>query len=255
MINEIHNIDNAELLKKIPDLSIDLILEDMPYNTTDADFEYAIDFSTFWKERERVIKGNGAIILFAQQPFACDIIQSNRKLFRYDLIWDKIGVAGFLNANKMPLRRHELILVFYKKLPTYNPQKTSGLPYSKKRNFKKVDVYQKFNPMTHNNSGDRFPTSIIEMARPGIYETNGDRSKNAIHPTQKPVDLFRWIVRTYTNPGETVFDGFVGSGTTAAACIAEGRNFICCEWMEKYFLTAKKRIDDAKLQKEFTLDL
>jgi len=262
-MNEIHFKDNIEILRGLPDKSIDLILEDMPYNTTNLHFEYAVDFVEYWKERTRVIKDNGAIVLFGVQPFFTDLIQSNRKLFRYEIIWQKTQKTNFPNAKKMPLRGHENIGVFYKKLPTYNPQKyysPTSYRHTRKKTPKQGLEYEGYSGgfsdkyQYTNDNGMVYPDSIIKFSNwNGALFGNADNA--TIHPTQKPLDLFRWIIRTYTNEGDTVFDGYVGSGTTALACIEEKRQFIVCEWNEEYYIKAKKRIEDETLRKRFTLGL
>jgi site-specific DNA-methyltransferase (adenine-specific) len=195
-----------------------------------------------WTEWERVIKDNGAMIFFAQQPFASKLILSRSGFFRYDLIWYKPLGTGFLNANKMPMRNHEHILVFYKQLPTYNPQMGVGV---RKKGMRKHDRngtnYGKFATQGTSNyfddEGKRFPQSVIEF-------TNGDRTKEAYHPTQKPIDLMRYLIATYSNESDTVFDGYVGSGTTADACIIEKRKFIGSELNPEYFNYAVERVKD-----------
>ena len=205
-----------------------------------------------------MIKDNGAIVLTAQQPFVTELINSQRKNFRYEIIWHKSNAQGFLDANRKPLRAHENILIFYKKQPVYNPQKTiSDTPSLRKNSKKGGRQYANFRNLEYHGHSDysRFPTSVLSFSNwNGTHF--GKKTKDAIrHPTQKPLDLFRWIIRTYTNEQDIVFDGFAGSGTTGVASIMEKRNFICCEWTEEYFINAKKRIEDANLQKDFTLDL
>lgn len=259
MINELHYIDCEKLLPQLADKSVNMILEDMPYNNTDLHFEYAVDLKNYWVERLRVIKDNAVICLTGQQPFVTDIISSCRQFFRYEIIWQKTQKLGFPNANKMPLREHENILIFYKSLPTYNPQKKpSPNPGVGRIRHQIANRFQGYNPSMGENKyiddGSRHPGSILNISN-WNGSLFGKKNPDHIHPTQKPVDLFRWLILTYTNPGDTVFDGFAGSGTTAIACIKEKRNFICCENNDEYFNKAKQRIENAKLQKEFTLDL
>jgi len=229
-INTLFKEDNEIVLKSLPDKSIDMILEDMPYNNTDLGFEYQVNLENYWKERLRVIKDNGVIALTAQQPLVTDLINSNRKMFRYEIIWEKNRYMGFLNARKMPLRGHENILIFYKKLPTYNPQKTiaTSLRVNNKRkaNTKVSGHYTNYKPTDYVDDGLRYPHSVLKVP--------GSTGKDHFHPTQKPLQLFSWLIRSYTNPGETVFDGYVGAGTTAVAAIKEKRNFIACEWGDYY---------------------
>lgn len=244
--NKIHNVDNAEILKQLPDKSVDLILEDMPYGNTNLKWDYDVDLQSYWIERLRVIKDNGAIILTGQQPFSANLIMSNPKMFRYELIWKKTQPLGFLDAKKKPLRAHENILIFYKHLPVYNPQKTKkeGVPIGRVRKMRsdRADHYHKMRTGQYVEDGTRHPLSVIE-----ISNWNGGgfvKGKKAIHPTQKPVELFSWLIRTYTNEGNLVFDGFSGSGTTAIACKQENRNFICCEIDHKYFIDSQRRLNE-----------
>ena len=224
-------------MKDIPDGSVDLVLCDPPYGVTACKWDVVIPLEPLWAEYERVIKDNGAILLFSQMPFGAELIQSNRKMYRYERIWDKGIASGFLNANRMPLRKHENILVFYKKLPTYNPQKTPGKPY-KPRKKGNTDVYGTFQLLgTDNKTGDRFPVDIIHF-------TNADRTRDHYHPTQKPAPLLEYLIKTYTNPGELVLDNCMGSGSTGVACINTGRRFIGIEKDQEIFDTAANRIKE-----------
>lgn len=239
-LNKIYNEDCLETMKRIPDGSIDLMLTDPPYGITQNSWDLAPDLSKIWMEWERILKPNGAWIFTASQPFASDLIMSRRVFFRYDLIWNKIGKAtGFLNANKMPLRTHEHILVFYRTLPTYNPQKTSGNKNHSKgshsRGKKQTNNnYGKFDQLFESEpTNDKFPLSVL----------NFNSVHPPIHPTQKPIDLMRWLILTYTNEKETVFDGYMGSGTTAIACIIEKRKFTGSELNNRYYELATKRIE------------
>ena len=194
-----------------------------------------------WKHWERVTKENGAMIFFATQPFASELILSNQKNFRYDIIWYKALGTGFLNANKMPMRNHEYILVFYRKLPTYNPQMVAGkmrMKGSKKGNA--TTNYGNYEGKTKVDD-QYFPQSVIDFS-------NGDRTSENDHPTQKPLELMRYLVATFSNVNDTVFDGYSGSGTTAEACVSLKRNFIGAELDEKYYIDAKQRIENAQLQ-------
>jgi site-specific DNA-methyltransferase (adenine-specific) len=238
------NMDCLDLLKQLPDKSIDLLLQDPPYNTTNCEWDKQIDFPELWKEWERVCKPNAAMIFTASQPFTTDLINSNRKLFRYELIWDKIRAAGFLNANRMPLKTHENILVFYRELPTYNPQKMDGRKYDKtKYNGKKLDknVIGSYTSESSKNDGERFPVSIM------VFSQDWTRQEQ-IHPTQKPIDLMRYLILSYSNEGDTIFDGYAGSATVAMACIEENRNCICSEKETEYFNLGTKRIENALCQ-------
>lgn len=240
MVN-FQNIDCAKLLETIPDNSIDLFLEDMPFNTTACGFEYAVDLQKYWADRLNKVKDNGTFVLFGTGLFAYKLALSNEKMFRYDLIWEKTAPVGFLNSKIRPLRNHEIILVFSKKVGTYNPQFQKGEPYKKIREVGS-NIYhgQKEQTLTSNNTGDRHPKSVI------CY-SNGNNSHDTgrvIHPTQKPLPLIKYLIRTFSNEGDTIFDGFSGSGTTAVASIIEKRNFIGSEIDSKYFEAASKRIEN-----------
>lgn len=232
------NVDCLELLKSLPDASVDLMLQDPPFGVTQNEWDVKPNFQVMWPQWERVIKDNGAMLFFGTQPFASELILSRAGFFRYDLIWYKALGTGFLNANKMPMRNHEHILVFYKQLPTYNPQKYVGKMRDKgNKGSRTTTNYGKFNPTVSKNN-EYFPQSVLDF-------TNGNRTSESDHPTQKPVDLFRYLVRTYSNPGETVFDGYSGSGTTAEACIKENRNFIGSELNKEYHTKSMERISHA----------
>jgi len=242
LLNKIHNQDCLETLKRIPDGSVDLILTDPPYGLTKNVWDKAPNLSELWIEWERVIKPNGAVIITAQQPFSTDVICSNRTSFRYDLIWEKSRTTGFLNANKMPMRCHEHILVFYKELPSFNPQKTKGNPNhitnGKISSKGKNNNYGDFEQLVRYRTEDKCPRSVL------YFEQNDPNQ--IIHPTQKSLDLFRWLIKSYSNENDIVFDGYMGSGTTAVASIIENRRFIGSELNKKYFDKATKRVDYEK---------
>ena len=236
MINKIHHGDCLELMKDVPDGSIDMILADLPYGTTQNKWDSIIPLDKLWKQYERIIKERGAIVLTAQTPFDKVLGVSNLKMLRYEWIWRKPSGTGHLNANRMPMKNHENILVFYKKLPTYNPQFTSGVPYVAKRGTKSTnygDDVKGYDRMTVND-GKRHPLSVQEF--------NGERG---LHPTQKPLTLFEYLIKTYTSEGETVLDNCIGSGTTAIAAINTGRFFIGMEQEKEYVDVANKRINEA----------
>ena len=226
--------DCLELMKDISNKSIDLILCDLPYGTTHNKWDTIIPFDKLWVQYKRIIKDNGAILLFSQMPFGASLIMSNPKMFRYEWIWEKNQAVGFLNAKKMPLRKHENILVFYKHLPTYNPQGLIKLdePIQEKgsanRNGKNYGVADKSFTRTHTN----YPTDIITFSKDSGY-----------HPTQKPVDLLEYLIKTYTNEGDTVLDNCMGSGSTGVACVNTNRDFIGMELNEEYFKIACGRIE------------
>ena len=236
--------DCLEIMKSIPDGSIDMILCDLPYGKTKNKWDVIIPFDKLWEQYERIIKINGAIVLMATQPFTSELILSNKKMFRYDLTWEKQTATGFMNAKKMPLRAHEDILVFYKKLPTYNPIKTKATT-SSLRNHKKdrfSENYGKQIVATYGSDDNfsRYPRSVFSVKKdPGFSRsTNNTR----LHPTQKPVDLMEYLIKTYTNACETVLDNCAGSGTTGIACINTNRNFILIEQEKKYFDTINERL-------------
>ena len=233
--------DCLELMKDIPDKSIDLILCDLPYGTTRNSWDEVIPFDKLWAQYNRIIKDNGAILLFAQGKFYVNLVNSNMKMFRYDLVWDKELVSGFLNAKRMPLRRHEQVAVFYKHLPTYNPQFTQGKPL-----HSKGTAYQT-KELTNNNYGDfkttnddragsteKYPTSIMKFQKP--------HPSVCVHPTEKPVALLEYLVKTYTNEGDVVLDNCMGSGSTGVACQNTNRKFIGMELDEDYYKLACERI-------------
>lgn len=232
--------DCLELMKEIPDKSVDMILCDLPYGTTYNKWDVIIPFEKMWKNYERIIKDNGAIVLFSAEPFTSRLVLSNIKLFRYDLIWEKSQGSDFLNARRKPLRVHENICVFYKKQPTYNPQKTAGKPYKTTPSDKQSSNYGKINSewFTENKDGMRFPLTITRFSS----STNG----NKYHPTQKPVALLEYLIKTYTNEGELILDNCMGSGSTCVAAINTDRHYIGFELEKEYFDIANDRIAKAK---------
>ena len=229
---KLYNEDCLNILPKIPNKSIDLILTDPPYGTTQCKWDSIIPLSIVWKELKRISKENTAIIFTASQPFTTTLINSNIKDFRYDLVWCKNQGTNFYNANRMPLRSHEDILVFYKKLPKYNPQKTNGKPYEQKRGTPS-DVYRGKDLHTTKSDGKRFPLSWK------IFK----KDKEKLHPTQKPIALCEYLVKTYTEENDTVLDFTMGSGSTGVACKNLNRQFIGIEKDKKYFDIAKNRIE------------
>jgi len=238
--------DCLEVMKTIKDNSIDMILCDLPYGTTNCKWDEIIPFNLLWDEYYRISKENAAIVLFSTQPFTTKMISSNMNDFRYCLVWDKIRAAGFLNANRMPLKQHEDICVFYKKLPTYNPQKYLDKPYDKtKYNGKELDknVLGSYTSKSTKNNGERFPKSILKFSQ------NWKRQDQQ-HPTQKPELLLEWLIKTYTNKDETVLDNTMGSGSTMVACVSTNRKGIGIEMDENYFNIAKKRVEEKKEEKD-----
>ena len=244
MIQLLHG-DCLELMKDIPDKSIDMILCDLPYGTTSKNkWDSIIPFDGLWKAYNRIIKDNGAILLFGQPPFSSELIVSNKKMFRYEWIWQKTLPQGFLNSNKMPLRATENVSVFYKKLPMYNPQMKDGKPYDK--GIRKANCTMNYGDfgetIDKNETGRRFPTNVLAFS-------NGNH-KNILHPTQKPVALLSYFIKTYTNEGDTVLDNCMGSGSTGVACVNLKRNFIGMELKEEYFKIAEERINNARLNQQ-----
>lgn len=217
-----------------------MILCDLPYGTTQNKWDSVIPLDLLWKEYERMIKERGVIVLTAQTPFDKVLGVSNLKWLKYELIWEKTKATGYLNARRMPMKAHENILVFYKKTPIYNPQMTEGKPY--KNNHKAGDTGNNYGEnkkdYSFENEGTRFPRSVLKI--------DSVKSNEQLHPTQKPVELFEWLIKTYTNEGETVLDNCLGSGTTAVACINTNRNFIAIEKEWEYCEIANKRVREAK---------
>lgn len=230
----IYNEDCLEGMKKIESGTVDAIICDLPYGVTNAPFDVKLDLQTLWKEFNRVTKRNAAVVLFAQQPFSSDLVISNRRNFKYVWTWHKRQCTGFLNAKHQPLRSCEDILVFYQQLPTYNPQMRRGKPQLKSTGGASVN-YNKFIYKPH-VSEDYYPTTLLEFPLP--------RFKGG-HPQQKPVELLEYLIRTYTNEGETVLDATMGSGSTGVACVNTGRKFIGYEKEQNFFEIAQKRINEA----------
>ena len=230
--------DCLERMKEIPDSSVDMILADPPYGTTACKWDSVIDLPLMWQQLNRIIKPNGAIVMTASQPFTSVLTCSNLEMFRYDLVYDKPNGTGFFNAKKMPLRNHESILVFYKKLPTYNPQMTHG--HERKTAGKKgvnSECYGKTITKSHYDSTSRYPRSIQRFS--------SDKQKSKLHPTQKPLSLMEYLVNTYSNINDVILDFTMGSGTTGVAAKNLGRKFIGIEMDEGYFKIAEERINNA----------
>lgn len=247
MTDYIKQGDCLELMKEIPDRSVDMILCDLPYGITKNKWDTPLDFERLWKQYKRIIKENGAICLFGQGKFFINLASSNFEWYRYDLVWDKVIKTGFLNARRMPLREHEQIAVFYKRLPTYNPQYSEGsLIRGKKEIVGKKEVNHNYGKFTRNRINlrvgqtNRFPSSIIKIAKV---------QKKAGHPTEKPIALLEYLIKTYTNEGEIVLDNCIGSGSTIVACIRTNRHYIGYEIEKEYYEKAKERIEKALCEK------
>lgn len=237
-LNKIYNEDCLEGMKRIPDKSIDMILADLPYGTTNCKWDTIIPLEPLWEQYERIIKDNGAVVLTASQPFSSALVMSNPKLFRYEWVWDKKNPTNFAMAKKQPLKYHETILVFAKKQTEYYPIKWRGKPNHKQgllKNDQQSEVYGKIKRTKDNLSGMKYPRSIIEISK--------HSSQGGLHPTQKPVALFEYLIKTYTDEGAIVLDNVMGSGTTAIAAMNTNRNFIGFELDETYFNIANERIE------------
>lgn len=239
MLNTILTGDCHELLKQIPSGSVNMVLCDPPYGTTQCEWDSVLDFGIIWPELKRICTPNAAIVMTASQPFTTDLIVSNRAMFKYEMIWDKALSTGFLDANRKPLKVHENILVFYSSLPTYNPQMWKHTPKYSRRSGNATQ-YGKHGDNVHvNPEGKRYPVSILHVSIGGMRSTTE-------HPTQKPLDLFGYLILTYTNPGDTVLDFTAGSGTTGVACKQHGRNYILIEREPKYVAIAERRISEVQ---------
>ena len=227
--------DCLERMKEIPDGSVDMVLADPPYGTTACKWDTVIDLTLMWEQLKRVIKPNGAIVMTASQPFTSALVMSNPKMFKYCWVWEKTMATGGLHAKIRPLRAHEDVVVFYQSLCAYNPQRGDGMPYSRQEGAKKNSVIgDKIGGyVTKNERGGRCPRSVIKISNPNA---------KSVHPTQKPVALMEYLIRTYTREGETVLDFTMGSGTTGVACANTGRDFIGIELDQGYFDIAEKRI-------------
>jgi DNA modification methylase len=237
-LNVVYNEDCLEGMNRIEDKSIDMILCDLPYGTTKCKWDTIIPFEPLWKQYNRIIKDNGAIVLTGSQPFTSKLILSNIDNFRYEIIWEKEQITNFVHIRKQIGKIHENICVFYKKQPTYNPQMRQGLLIKYSGSINNIN--------SHNNitsgkrkiekTDKRFPISIIKI----------QREKTKMHPTQKPVELFEYLIKTYTNEGDIVLDNCMGSGTTAIACMNTNRNFIGFEIDKRYYDIILERIKNHK---------
>ncbi len=224
-----------KVMPKITDQSIDTILCDLPYGVTQNKEDNKINLQELWTQYKRIIKPKGNIILTSQFPFTSELIQSNYKWFRYDLVWDKVLITGFLNANRQPLRQHEQILVFYDSFGTYNPQKTRGKQTHDRGKTKELNRrnYGKHEFSNIDHRKMKFPSSILRFSKP--------HASVAIHPTEKPVKLFEYLIKTYSNPDEVVLDNCIGSGTTMEACQNLKRSCIGIEINPDYCELVRKR--------------
>ena len=233
--NIIYHGDCIEGMKILPDNSVDMVLTDPPYGTTQNKWDTVVDMDAFWKEIKRVTKKHSAIIIFSQMPFTATAVMSNPKMFRYEWICEKHNPTGFLNANRMPMKCHENALVFYEKLPTYNPQMIQGNPHYRGGTGKQSKNYCSFGDTKRIISNTYFPRDVLKV--------NWQDSTRGLHPTQKPVSLCEYFIKTYSNRGDIIIDPFIGSGTTAVAAVNTGRKYIGFEQDDKYFDTAQNRLE------------
>lgn len=253
--NLLINADCLVAMQDIPDASVDAIICDLPYNTLhkgnpNTAWDVEIPMQPLWDQYRRIIKDNGAIILFGQNKFSARLIMAAEDIFRYTLVWDKMRVTGFLNANRMPLRQHEDILVFYKSLPTYNPQMTEGVPSHPQGNgehkytnscygkYKPLKTYEKVKHVNPTRPGQKFPTSIIRIRK--------EHESKVWHPTQKSVELLRYLIRTFTNEGDLVLDNTMGAGSTCVAAVLEHRKYIGIEKNGHFYDIAVKRVKEVE---------
>jgi site-specific DNA-methyltransferase (adenine-specific) len=248
--------DCLDVMGYIKDKSIDMIFCDLPYGTTNCRWDSIIDLEQLWNHYKRIIKDNGAILLFAQTPFDKVLGSSNLEWLKYEWIWEKTQATGFLNAKKMPLKAHENILVFYKNLPTYNPQKTEGHKpinsYTKKASVQnKTEIYGTVKQdISGGGETDRYPRSVLKFP--------SDKQKNklngTIHSTQKPLALIEYLIKTYSNEGDLILDNASGSGTTGIAAVYNNRNYIMIEKEKEYIELTQKRFDILKLNRHIKLN-
>lgn len=234
---QLYKGDCLEIMRDIPDKSVDMILCDLPYGTTSCKWDSVIPFEPLWEQYNRIIKDNGAIVLFGSEPFSSALRMSNIKDYKYDLKWQKDQGSDFMLAKKKPLKDYEDIAVFYKKQPTYNPQMREGFKeWTKKDSGNNVIGHldkQEKAQIKQSIGNKRYPISILKF----------NRIRNGLHPTQKPVELLEWLITTYTNENEVVLDNAMGSGSTGEACMKTNRNFIGIEQDDKYFEIAYNRIN------------
>lgn len=244
ILNSLLEGDCLEMMNMIPDKSIDMILCDLPYGTTQNAWDSVIPLDRLWDQYLRIIKDNGAIVLTSQGLFTARLMLSQPKYFKYKWIWEKSKPTNFLNAKKQPLRKHEDVCVFYKKQPVYHPQMKKGESYDKGiRKNQLSGSYGDFQPVHVSSDGERYPTDII-------YVKTAECEGKVVHPTQKPIELGRYFVRTYSNPGDIILDNTFGSGSFLVAALMEGRNFIGIEKNEDVALFKKDKINYIDVAKE-----
>lgn len=237
VINRLFEGDCLQYMQEIPDGSVDMILCDLPYGMTQNQWDCYIPLDQLWEQYNRIIKPNGAIVLTSNGVFTAKLILSQPEIYKYKWVWEKSKPTNFLNAKKQPLRKHEDVCVFYKKQPIYHPQMTQGEPYDKGvRKNQQCGNYGDFEPVHVASEGERYPTDII-------YVKTAECEGAVLHPTQKPIELGRYMIRTYTNPGDIVLDNTFGSGSFLVAALMEGRNFIGIEKNENVALFKREEID------------
>ena len=243
MVNNVVQGDTIAKMKELPDSSVDLLLVDLPYGTTQNKWDSVIPLPDLWEQYHRIVKENGAMIFTASGMFTAKLILSNPKDYKYNYTWIKSKATNFLNAKRQPLRKHEDILVFYRKQPTYNPQMTSGSAYSKGiRKDQITGSYGDFKPVLVKSKGKRYPVDVL-------YFKTAEAEGKVVHPTQKPVALGRYLIRTFSNPGDVVLDNTSGSGSFLVAALQEGRNFIGIEKNEDVALFKKQKVDYIEVTK------
>jgi DNA modification methylase len=253
--NQVFEGDCLEMMPKLPDKSVDMIICDLPYGTTQNKWDSVIDLRKLWKEYERIIKNNGCIALTSQGLFTAKLILSNEKLFKYKIVWIKSKPTNFLNAKKQPLRKHEDICIFYKSQPVYNPQMIQGEPYDKGiRKDQFTGSYGDFKPRHIKSDGERYPNDVVIMDEQNfedfVYIKTAEAEGKVYHPTQKPVELGRYLIRTFTNPGDIVLDNACGSGSFLLSAILEGRRYIGIEKNEDVLLHKVDPVDYIKVCSE-----
>ncbi|CAK1251921.1 DNA modification methylase (YhdJ) [Fructobacillus fructosus] len=242
-LNTVTQGDSLEVLKNIENSSIDMVLVDLPYGTTQNKWDSVIPLEALWHEYNRIVKDNGAMVFTASGLFTAQLMLSNPKYYKYKYVWTKSKATNFLNAKKQPLRKHEDILVFYKKQPTYHPQMTEGLAYSKGiRKNQVTGSYGNFDQTLVKSDGARYPVDVL-------YFKTAESEGKVLHPTQKPVELGKYFIRTFSNPGDVILDNTSGSGSFLVAALAEGRNFIGIEKNDDVALFKNQPIDYIQVTK------
>lgn len=239
--NTLFEGDCLEIMKQFPDNSIDMVLCDLPYGTTQNKWDSVIDLNEIWKEYTRIVKPDGAIVLTSQGIFTCKLVLSNEKMFKYKWVWEKSKPTNFLNAKKQPLRKHEDVCVFYKKQPCYNPQMTEGVPYDK--GFRKDQYsgsYGDFASVHVKSDGERYPVDVV-------YFKTAESEGTVYHSTQKPISLGEYMVRTYSKPGDLILDNTCGSGSFLISAAKQNRFFCGIELNDDMQLFKKEDVDFIKV--------